>query len=36
MLKKINRDIKNEETVNENAKLIEYLQKANQKLRKLF
>ena len=25
-------DIKNEETVNENAKLIEYLQKANQKL----
>ena len=25
-------DMKNEETVNENAKLIEYLQKANQKL----
>ena len=27
-----NNGIKNEETVNENAKLIEYLQKANQKL----
>ena len=32
VIKKSIRDIKNEETVNENAKLIEYLQKANQKL----
>ena len=32
VLKKSNRDIKNEETVNENAMFIEYLQKANQKL----
>ena len=32
VIKKSISDIKNEETVNENAKLIEYLQKANQKL----
>ena len=32
VIKKSNRDIKNEETVNENAMFIEYLQKANQKL----
>ena len=32
VIKKSNRDIKNEETVNENPMLIEYLQKANQKL----
>ena len=30
--KKPSSDIKNEETVNENVKLIEYLQKANQQL----
>ena len=32
VIKKSISDIKNDETVNENAKLIEYLQKANQKL----
>ena len=32
LLKKSISDIKNEETVNENVKLIEYIQKANEKL----
>ena len=35
VIKKSISDIKNEETVNENAKLIEYLQKANHKFKKM-